>query len=79
MTAVCPACGQPIFIRHGVKLQRKKAAILDVIEKYTKHEGIDLDRLAWLLYPDDPKPIARQRLKVHIVNRDGRYRLSGVA
>ena len=80
-------------MRHGIKLQRKKADLLDLIEKHTDRGGIDLDRLAWLTYPDDPKPAARQRIKVHIhqlnellestdlhvVNRDGRYRLSGVA
>ena len=94
MTEVCPACGQPILMRCGIRLQRKKAELFDVIEKYTRHgNGIELDRLAWLTYPDDPRLIARQRrVRVHInqlndlleatdcrvVNRDGRYRVSGV-
>jgi len=93
MTTICPTCGQTVLVRHGIKLQRKKADILDAIEKHTTHGGIALDRLAWLFYPDDPRPIACQRLRVHInqindllaatewrvVNRDGRYRLSGAA
>ena len=93
MTEVCPACGQPLLMRHGIRLQRKKADLLDVIEKYTKQGyGIELDRLAWLTYPDDPRSIACQRVRVHInqlndlleatdcrvVNRDGFYRVSGV-
>ena len=93
MTEVCPACGQPLLVRHGIKLQRKKADLFDLIEKHTTRGGIDLDRLAWLTYPDDPRSIACQRIRVHInqlndlleatdcrvVNRDGRYRVSGVA
>lgn len=92
MTQRCPACGQPILMRHGIRLQRKKADLLDLIEKHTAHDGISLDRLAWLTYPDDPRPAACQRVRVHInqlndlleasewrvVNRDGRYRVSGV-
>jgi hypothetical protein len=91
MTEVCPACGQPVLVRHGIRLQRKKADLLDLIEKHTTRGGIDLDRLAWLTYPDDPRSIACQRIRVHInqlndlleatdcrvVNRDGRYRVSG--
>jgi hypothetical protein len=89
---ICPVCGQPILTRHGVRLTHKKARLLDAIEKHTDRGGIDLDRLAWLTYPDDPRPIACQRIRVHInqlndlleatdcrvVNRDGRYRVSGV-
>ncbi len=92
MTEVCPACGQPVLVRHGIRLQRKKAELLDLIERHTAHGGIALNRLAWLTYPDDPRLIARQRrVRVHInqlndllqatdyrvVNRDGRYRVSG--
>ena len=93
MTEVCPACGQPVLVRHGIRLQRKKAELLDLIERHTAHGGIALNRLAWLTYPDDPRLIARQRrVRVHInqlndllqatdcrvVNRDGRYRVGGV-
>jgi hypothetical protein len=88
MTQVCPTCGQEVLTRHGVMLQRKKADILDAIEKYTKHDGITIERLAWLIYPGTPRPTAIQRLTVHIgqindllaatdwrvVNRDGLYR-----
>ena len=94
MPEVCPTCGQFVLIRRGVKLQHRKAELFDLIDKYTDNaDGIALDRLAWLLYPDDPKPTACQRIRVHInqlndlleatdyriVNRDGRYRVSGVA
>ena len=87
---ICPACGQALTVRYGVKLQHKKAQIFDIIERHTNQDdGIKADRLAWYIYPDIPKPVARERLKAHIhqlndvlessdwsvVNRDGRYRL----
>lgn len=90
MIVACPTCGQPLLERYGVKLQRKKVELLDLIDHQTRYgDGIAIDRLAWHFYPDDPKPTACQRIRVHInqlndllestdwsvVNRDGRYRL----
>lgn len=87
---ICPSCGQPLTVRYGVKLQRKKAQIFDIIERHTNQDnGINLDRLAWYVYPEVPKPVGRERLKTQIsqlndvlessdwrvVNRDGRYKL----
>ena len=61
-------------------------------EAHQERNGIELDRLAWLTYPDDPKPKARQRVKVHIsqindllvstdcrvINQHGFYRFAEV-
>lgn len=92
MPEVCPTCGQFVLIRRGVKLQHRKTELFDLIDKYTDSaDGISLDRLAYLLYPDIPRPRARERVKSHIYqlndvleetpyrifNRDGRYILVG--
>ena len=90
MPEVCPTCGQFVLIRRGAKLQHRKAELFDLIDKYTDNaDGISLDRLAGLLYPDAPTPRAKERVKSHICqlndvlaatpyrifNRDGRYKL----
>ena len=86
----CPHCGQPMTVRFGVKLPRKKASILDMISDVTKGRGgIDVDTLSWVFYPDKRRPDARNLIRNHvcqindlllstdvrIVNQDGLYRL----
>ena len=56
-----------MLIRRGVKLQHRKAELFDLIDKYTDNaDGVGLDRLAWLLYPDTPRFRAKERIKSHI-------------
>ena len=90
---ICPTCGQAVLVRHGVKLQPRKAAILDLIERATGRGGVSLVGLAATFYPDVSTATAKQRIKVHIsqinglmistdyrvVKRAGLYRLEGAS
>ena len=62
--AVCPACGQPIMIRRGVRLGRVPLALFDMIER--RPDGVAAEELARLLYPGAATPIAVRVVRSHI-------------
>src|SRR5262245_44844413 len=62
----CPTCGQPMRVRYGVRLQPKKAELLDMIEQTSGRGGVELETLAWVFYPGVPTKTAKDRIKVHI-------------
>jgi hypothetical protein len=64
MIDVCPTCGQPILMRHGVRLSPTKAAIFDMIER--RQDGIALSSLAETLYPGVDHHLAVGRIKTQI-------------
>ena len=61
---VCPACGQPIMIRRGVRLRRVPLALFDAIER--RPAGVTTEELARRLYPDVPTPEAVHRVRSHV-------------
>jgi hypothetical protein len=62
----CPTCGQPLLIRHGVKLRPKQAAILDMIERARGRGGVGVVALAGALYPGVETERARHRVRVQV-------------
>ena len=68
MSGICPTCGQAVLMRHGVRLQPRKAVILDLIER---RGGVSLVGLAATFYPDVSTATAKQRIKVHISQING--------
>lgn len=63
----CPACGQPMLTKFGVRFQPQSAAILNMIEDVTKARGgIEGDALAWVFFPGVPKLVAKARVRVHV-------------
>jgi hypothetical protein len=62
----CPACGQRVLIRHGVKLSPKLCDIFDVIDRATKRGGIDAESLAWILYPTVSRSDAKRCIAVSV-------------
>ena len=67
--AVCPHCGQPMLMRHGVRLTAKLAVIFDLIER-SGDRGVMIEVLAGAVYPGVATRVAvdRVRVQVHKIN-----------
>ena len=63
--ALCPACGQRVLIRLGVKLSPRQADIFDVISN-TGERGLAQEVLADILSPGKPRRGAMRLAAVHV-------------
>lgn len=61
----CPACGQPVLIRHGVRLPPRLAAVFDSIERCGEN-GINCEALAEILYPEKWTHAAKKLVAVNV-------------
>ena len=65
--ARCPACGQQLRERAGVRVTAREAAIFDVIARADRR-GVLPEVLAAVFYPDKPHSDAKKLIAVHIHN-----------